>query len=88
MKLNSDFFSQFGDESKRHLPPTPPYESLQPPAPKTRSTDTQDTNCSCKICEIARMSGPEYKKHAEKQSNKIGAQKVKISPPAKEKTHF
>ena len=35
-----------GKLSKRHLSPTSPSVSLQPPAPKTRSADSSDSKCS------------------------------------------
>ena len=38
-----------GKLSKRHLSPTSPYASLQPPAPKTRSADSSETKSSCKL---------------------------------------
>ena len=79
--LYYDHFFQYGENSKRHLPPTPPYATMNNSAPNTRSSDS---SCSCKICEIGRMMGPKYQKYEAQQSNKVGTPKIKnITPPAK-----
>ena len=75
---------QFGEDSKRHLPPTPPYASLKPPAPTTRSSGSTDTQCTCRICEVARMKNSDQQKHTAEQSNPMGYPKTKlVSPPAR-----
>ena len=75
---------QFGEDSKRHLPPTPPYASLKPPAPTTRSSGSTDTKCTCRICEVARMKNNDHQRHTAEQSNPMGYPKRKlVSPPTR-----